>query len=150
MNKLLPSAYGIMRDMTPRQAYTFARDIREARKAMGIDFQDDQLTRAVRYCVARHDECHPDPLARPLTKGWRSVLDHDGIDASGKDFRLLPEDPDDPWTDDEITEYVHDSEVYCGPSRYDFDCTGEKLTWGWHYTRTPAGIAIIHEWFYNT
>lgn len=91
-----------------------------------------------------------DPLAKPMTDGWRHILDRDGIDAEGRDYRIIPEDPDHPMTDEQIAEYLYESEVYCGPSRYDFDCTGERLTWGWHYTRTPAGIAIIHEWYVNT
>ena len=99
---------------------------------------------------ARNARMGDDPLRKPLTAGWRSRLEHDGIDACGKDYRILPEDPNDPWTDAELTEYMHNSDVYCGSSRYDFDCTGERLTFGWHYTHTPAGVALIHDWYYNT
>lgn len=84
-----------------------------------------------------------DRLQKSLTEDWRTHSD-DGID--GIDYRILREYPDDPWTDDEIKEYMYDSEVYYGRGHYDFDCSGERFTRSWDYRRTPAGIVLLHYW----
>lgn len=85
-----------------------------------------------------------DPLLHPLTSAWRTRYDGDG--ETGIDYRILPEDPDHPMTDDEIEEYMHDSDVYYGRGFHDFDCSGDRFTWSWSYTRTPAGVVLIHHW----
>ena len=85
-----------------------------------------------------------DPLASSLRQDWRHAIDRDG--ESGTDYIILPDDPADPWTDEEIAHYLYESPVYSGRPRHEWDCTGERFTWGWSYTRTPAGIALIHKW----
>ena len=85
-----------------------------------------------------------DPLQRSLTEAWRTTYTDDG--ETGIDYRILPEDPGSPMTDDEIAEYMYDSDVYYGRGRHDFDCSGERFTRFWTYARTPAGIVLIHHW----
>lgn len=101
----------------------------------------DEMRRSARVVYRRPAY---DPLQRPLTDGWRTHSDDNG--ESGTDYRILREYPDQPWTDDEIEEYVLDSEVYYGRGRYDFDCSGERFTRSWDYRRTPAGIVLLHYW----
>ena len=85
-----------------------------------------------------------DPLAVPITKGWRTYSDDNG--ETGTDYRILLEDPADPWTDEQIEQYMLDSDVYCGRGRHDFDCSGDRFTRSWHFHRTPIGIVLFHDW----
>lgn len=85
-----------------------------------------------------------DPLRVPLTGGWRHVYDDDY--EGGKHFCLLPDRPEDPYTDDEIREYIEDSDVYYGRVNSPYDCTGKRFTRWISWKRTPAGIALIHSW----
>lgn len=83
-----------------------------------------------------------DPLAVPLSEGWRSFNDGE----TGTDYRLLPDNPDDPYTDDQIREYIEDSDVYYGRINSPYDCTGRRFTRWIDWKRTPAGIVLLHSW----
>lgn len=85
-----------------------------------------------------------DPICKPLTEAWRTFSNDDG--ETGTDYRILRETPEDPWSDEELTKYMHDSEVFYGRGRHDFDCSGDRFTYSWSYTRTPAGIVLLHHW----
>lgn len=148
-SKLYPGTYSPWLE-TYNDVRNLYRSFRHTESVIGRPLPDDvwrDLRRSARVVYRKPAR---DPLAAPITEDWRSLLIADGIDAWGMDYRILPEDPDDPYTEAELTEYMHDSRVWCGSSRYDFDCTGEKLTRTWHWRRTPAGIALFHEWFINT
>lgn len=101
----------------------------------------DEIRRSARVVYRKPAR---DPLAKPLTQAWRTRSDDNG--ETGTDYRILRDDPADPWTDEEIEKYMHDSDVYYGRGRHDYDCSGERFTRSWSFTRTPAGIVLLHHW----
>lgn len=100
--------------------------------------------RRIRDKIARIDREFPDALAKPMTEAWRCVMS-DECGEDGYDFRILPvENPND-WTDKDIEEYIMDEVGYppiCSP----YDCTGKRFTSWTSWSRKPAGIVMIHSW----
>lgn len=141
------NTYDIWRRFSQREAYECFRSVKEHLASRGIAPEPEMIRE---FRQAMHDRCnhyHIDPLSVPLSEGWRTVLRYDG--ESGTDYRILPEYPDDPWTDEELDEYIEDSPVYCGPVRSPYDCSGQRFTWYTAHRRTPAGIVLIHAWSYD-
>ena len=103
-----------------------------------------KYVREIRNEFRRIDRDFPDPLAKPLTEGWRGQIDQD-CGEDGRDYRILPvENPDD-WTDEEIREYI-ESEVGYPPICSPYDCTGKRFTAWVSFSRQPCGIVMIHAW----
>ena len=123
-----------------RDAYTLFRAVNAFRAVYGQG-PDPDTVHNFRAHLRRSSG--PDPLSVSLRDGWRS---HSSDGESGTDYRILPEDPADPWTYEELSEYMHDSPVFCGHGYGPHDCTGRRYTLYWDYTRTPAGVVLIHQW----
>lgn len=129
------SMYNLFRNMPRRDAWKLFLALPHDRETVH-DFRRSEHNRD-RYSG-------PDPLAVPLLFAWRTFSDDNG--ETGTDFRLLRDYPDDPWTDNEIREYIEDSPVYCGRISSPYDCTGQRFTRWISFSRTPAGIALFHHW----
>lgn len=98
--------------------------------------------RELRESIKHYYENHPDPLAKPMTGNcWRTIASEDG--ESGYDFRISKEALD--WEDLEIEETMED-QVGCSPINSPYDCTGRRFTAWTHFSRTPAGVVMIHHW----
>jgi hypothetical protein len=110
----------------------------------GVPITDDEWQDVKRSARVVYRRPAHDPIGKPLTDAWRTFSDDNG--ETGIDYRILRDDPNDPWTHEELTEYMHDSEVYYGRGYHDFDCSGDHFTYGWTYKRTPAGIVLLHHW----
>lgn len=143
MSKLYPGiyspwlkSYNDIRDM-----YTSMRKIAQTIGQPLTQEDYDEMRRSARVVYRQPAR---DCLKKPLTEAWRTFSDDNG--ETGTDYRILREDPEDPWTDEELEEYMHDSDVYYGRGRHDFDCSGDRFTYSWSYNRTPAGIVMLHHW----
>ena len=92
------------------------------------------------------DRNHVDPIAKPLTEKWRTIIDDpDDIALSGRDYRIFMTETPDEWTDDEIEEFIMEEVGYppiCSP----YDCTGKRFTSWCSWSRQPIGIVMIHCW----
>ena len=120
------------------------KSLHTAAEKYGPALTEEDLREARRSARVVYRRPVHDPFSKPLADAWRTRSNDNG--ETGTDYRILREDPNDPWTDEELTEYMHDSEVYYGRGRHDFDCSGERFTYSWTYTRTPAGIVLLHHW----
>ena len=109
-----------------------------------VKWYTDEQKKYIRKCLREIDRDFPDPLAKSIREGWRSIYE-DKFGESGTDFRIMPVEDGDDWTDEEIEEYIMD-EVGCPPINSPYDCTGKKFTWYVDFKRTPAGIVMIHSW----
>ena len=98
----------------------------------------------IRRELARIDREFPDPLEKPMTEGWRSLMD-DECGEEGYDFRILPVKNPDDWEDEEIEEYILNKVGY-PPINSPYDCTGKRFTMWVNWKRQPAGIVMIHRW----
>ena len=85
-----------------------------------------------------------DPLEKPLTDGWRHQIDEE-YGEDGTDYRILPVENADDWTDEEIEDYIM-SEVGYPPINSPYDCTGKRFTAWTSWKKQPAGIIMIHHW----
>ena len=100
--------------------------------------------RKIRNELKRIDREFPDPLEKPITEGWRCYIDKK-YGESGYHYRIFKSaDPDD-WTDEDIEEYIM-SEVGYGHINSPYDCTGRLFTRWCSWSKTPAGIVMIHAW----
>lgn len=100
--------------------------------------------RRIRDKIAQIDREFPDPLEKPLTERWRGTIDED-CGESGYDYRILPTENPDDWTDDDIDEYIM-CEVGYPPINSPYDCTGKRFTMWTSWSRQPIGIVMIHAW----
>lgn len=100
--------------------------------------------RRIRDRLKKIDSEFPDPLAKSLTEDWRGHIDKE-YGESGYHYRIFKSaDPDD-WTDEDIEEYIM-SEVGYGRINSPYDCTGRRFTRWCSWSKTPAGIVMIHAW----
>lgn len=95
--------------------------------------------RKIRSLLRKYAKEHPDPLAHPLSGGWRTIYEREPDDLSDGPtyYCIMPGE----YTDEEIDEIREDETLRC---RSPFDCSGEQFTWSFHISRTPAGLACIN------
>ena len=98
----------------------------------------------IRRELAWIDRQFPDPLAKPMSDGWRGLMD-DECGENGYDFRILPVEDADKWSDEAIEEYIM-CEVGYPPICSPYDCTGKRFTMWTSWKKVPAGIVMIHRW----
>lgn len=124
------------------------KDITELAISRGIDPMEikeyqDENKREIRRILKRIDREFVDPLAKSMREGWRSMIED--IGEYGKDYRILPVENMDGWTDDRIDDYIM-SEVGYPPICLPYDCTGKRFTSYTKFSRMPAGIVMVHAW----
>lgn len=134
--------YSFFRSRSAREAWDEFHFFNEAAQTKDHDsFRD--MVRGFRKARDMAALDHEDPLARPISEGWR-CYSRDGIE--GYHYMIMPDIPADPWTDDEIRDYIENSPVYYGHINSPYDCTGKRHTQWCYFNRTPAGIVLIHAW----
>ena len=105
-----------------------------------------KYTERIREKLRYIDRNYIDPLGKPITEKWRTIVpDKEDIAISGYDYCVkVVDDPDD-WTDEEIEEFIMD-EVGYPPICEPWDCTGKRFTRWCSWNRQPIGIVMIHAW----
>lgn len=133
-----------------RDKIELMHDIEELIKAKCDATQRNEVHRRyvkqVRDYIKEIDREFVDPLAKPITDGWRTVIDDpDDIALEGYDYRILDVKNADEWDDQFIEDYIM-SEVGYPPICSPYDCTGKRFTSYVSFSRQPAGIVMIHRW----
>ena len=103
----------------------------------------DNMIRDIRKEFKSIDRYYPDPIGKSMREEWRGQCDEDG--EGGYDYRILPVEDPDSWTDEEIEEYIM-CEVGYPPICSPYDCTGKRFTRWCSWKRKPCGIVMIHSW----
>ena len=115
--------------------------VQRSLKELGADQRKSQdLIRRYRDRIAELEREVEDPLAKPITEGWRHGYVYEG--EGGYDYIIIDDNGE---TDDELSEWFDCCVAYppiCSP----YDCTGKRFTWFKHINRTPAGIVVVHRW----
>ena len=119
-------------------------EIEEAKREQANDMKKE-----LREFYKYQKKYNPDPLSVPLRnneKQWRTVADPEGDTCT--DFIIIPDRWTELWGTDaeeeiyrDIEDFVYSTVGY--DSCYEFP-TGQMITLSWSFTRTPAGVAIIH------
>ena len=130
-----------MRKNTVRGYYEFLHEVKGWIKDQELtDREAQKLIRHIRDEIKIADR-GTDPLAVSMMEDWRHHCGPEW-DSGGNDYMIFEDHGE---SDEEIKEFIEE-EVELPPIHEEYSPTGKYFTWDVHWSRTPAGIVIIHRW----